>query len=446
MPRVGTALVALVVLAVACIAALATLIVAPPSSGLANERRAAPDVAVAPGVFMADAAELRPRDRTAHPRGFAKPNRSPRIVGGTPTTISQWPWQAAITLSPAVASGSALQRLGCGGAAVAPNLIVSAAHCFFLPRAGFAHPSNFAAVTGRTQLTSSDGQEIPFATYHVLVDASGNPLFNPGTQEFDAVLIELAAPSSTSTPIKLAGPDEADLWSPGRDAFVTGWGATREGGAPSNVLRQVQVAMISDPTCASPKSYGGGLKPAVMVCAGSLLGKRDACQGDSGGPLIVPVDGGGFRLVGDTSFGIGCGNRKFPGVYGRLGADPMRGLLQSMALALGGGDIVGSGGQPPPPSPPETQIDDEPNKKTDKRTANFDFASSKDGSSFQCKLDRKDFKPCNSPKRYRVDLGRHKFQVFATALGVPDPKPDAFKWNVKKNVEGGKKDGGGGGR
>ena len=77
--------------------------------------------------------------------------------------------------------------------------------------------------------------------------------------------------------------------------------------------------IIGDDFCGGPGSYGHGVQPGAMLCAGVPAGGVDTCQGDSGGPLVVPVSGAQtFRLVGDTSFGIGCARAQFPGVYGRL--------------------------------------------------------------------------------------------------------------------------------
>ena len=55
-----------------------------------------------------------------------------------------------------------------------------------------------------------------------------------------------------------------------------------------------------------------------MVCAGN--GATDTCQGDSGGPLMVPDSPSGLVLAGVTSWGFGCADPDFPGVYVRLGA------------------------------------------------------------------------------------------------------------------------------
>jgi secreted trypsin-like serine protease len=56
----------------------------------------------------------------------------------------------------------------------------------------------------------------------------------------------------------------------------------------------------------------------------------DTCQGDSGGPLLVPA-GTEMRLVGDTSYGAGCAEPGYPGVYGRLADATLREWVASVA-------------------------------------------------------------------------------------------------------------------
>ena len=53
-------------------------------------------------------------------------------------------------------------------------------------------------------------------------------------------------------------------------------------------------------------------------------------------------------------------------------------------------------------------------KKVKGRTAKFKFVSSEAGSTFECRLDKKKFKPCRSPKKYkRLKPGKHVFEVRA---------------------------------
>lgn len=52
-----------------------------------------------------------------------------------------------------------------------------------------------------------------------------------------------------------------------------------------------------------------------MFCAGLDQGGKDACNGDSGGPVI----GSDGTLVGVVSWGQGCAEPGYPGVYTRLG-------------------------------------------------------------------------------------------------------------------------------
>ena len=64
--------------------------------------------------------------------------------------------------------------------------------------------------------------------------------------------------------------------------------------------------------------------------------------------------------------------------------------------------------------PPETTITKGAPNKTQKSQVKFKFTSDEAGSTFECKLDKKPYKPCSSPKKVRrLDDGRHKFKVRA---------------------------------
>lgn len=93
---------------------------------------------------------------------------------------------------------------------------------------------------------------------------------------------------------------------------------------------------------------------------------------------------------------------------------------------------------PPPPAdlrPPRTRVLRAPPSRlftTKKwRRVAFRFNANEPGSGFRCKLDRKPYRDCTSPRAYRVGLGRHAFRVFAIdPAGNRDRSPAVFRFRL----------------
>jgi CSLREA domain-containing protein len=82
--------------------------------------------------------------------------------------------------------------------------------------------------------------------------------------------------------------------------------------------------------------------------------------------------------------------------------------------------------------PPRTRMLRQPRRVRAGRFASFYFTSNEAGSSFQCALDRARFRPCKSPKRYRLSRpGKHLFRVRAIDhSGNVDPTPVRRRFEV----------------
>eukprot|EP00091_Calanus_sinicus_P011018 TRINITY_DN2513_c0_g1_i5.p1 TRINITY_DN2513_c0_g1~~TRINITY_DN2513_c0_g1_i5.p1 ORF type:complete len:159 (-),score=50.25 TRINITY_DN2513_c0_g1_i5:69-545(-) len=106
-------------------------------------------------------------------------------------------------------------------------------------------------------------------------------------------------------------PEEGKEYPAGTECVVTGWGTTSEGGSLAKVLMKVTVIVLSDEECRG--AYGESDISDSMICAGVEEGGKDSCQGDSGGPLMC--GGPPLELSGIVSWGYGCAEPGFPGVY-----------------------------------------------------------------------------------------------------------------------------------
>jgi secreted trypsin-like serine protease len=316
----------------------------------------------------------------------------PRIVGGSGTPIEAYPWQAAVVVSPAKASGDAYVRQFCGGSLITPSIVLAAAHCLYdddpdCEATGGPEvctpadpggdgtkrvdPDDIDVVLGAARLSTAAPED-----EHSVQDVSYQPSFNPETFQNDIGYLVLSAPVELTPAVQtidLAGDDEAAVWAPDTPVEISGWGSTFDGGPTVDDLRAATVPIVADSSCASALVYGDGFDPATMVCAGYLGdGGVDTCSGDSGGPLEAPLEGGGYRLVGITSWGFGCAEPAAPGVYTRIAQAAPGGLRDDVVAkvaelettySLTPDEIVGSGGRPPvrqPHEPPRFPAVSEP--------------------------------------------------------------------------------------
>jgi hypothetical protein len=81
---------------------------------------------------------------------------------------------------------------------------------------------------------------------------------------------------------------------------------------------------------------------------------------------------------------------------------------------------------------PQTKIKKRPANHSTDTSPTFKFKSDEPDSKFKCKLDRKKFKKCKSPKTFHgLDPGKHTFKVEATdAFGNLDKSPAKDKFKV----------------
>ncbi|MGE4426119.1 MAG: serine protease [Solirubrobacteraceae bacterium] len=286
---------------------------------------------------------------------------SPRIVGGSPVTITDVPFQVALWDPAALGAGTTpWDGQFCGGAIVAPTKIVTAAHCVTTGGSTVA-PSTIRVLAGTSRLRGPDGPaDPPTARDLAVASIAVYPSYGPSTNDGDAAVIttagpvyDAATPSGAVAPITLLDPSqETAAASPDRSSPVriSGWGDLSAGAPPGSPdfrpadLHAATTHLYSTLICATTYLLRGEAITDRMVCAGEPGGGIDSCQGDSGGPMTAGVSGTP-RLAGIVSFGVGCAGALAPGVYTRLAH---RGISDWVRATAG---LPAAGAPAPAPAP-----------------------------------------------------------------------------------------------
>jgi hypothetical protein len=253
------------------------------------------------------------------------------VVGGDASDNGQYPYYVLLG--------------GCGGALIAPRVVLTAAHC----QPGSNNVGRTVTV-GPTQRNSLNNGNFQKAEKILVTDAKSHPNYGQGTGiNFDYALMLLEKDYIIDSDIKLVLNYNNNFPEAGTNLDVLGMGTTSSGASNvASMLRDVKVPAITNDEC--KQAYNSNSVTSKMLCAGYPEGKKDSCQGDSGGPL-VQINGNIHTQVGIVSWGAGCALAGKPGVYSRVSEEIewMQGVICDTWKV--DSDLCDGGFTPSPPTP-----------------------------------------------------------------------------------------------
>jgi hypothetical protein len=230
----------------------------------------------------------------------------------------------------------------CSGTVVAPNLVLTAAHCAENMQTGVLNEaSGYQVVTGNVDWDAPTTERQVSGVARVIVCSC----FDRRTDVGDVALLELSTP--TSAPAVTFAPSPRG----GTRALLAGWGLTSfNQGSPTERLRWAPTVVQHAERCEHEAPPFG---PASQICVMDTPSRQTgACGGDSGGPLLLPEPGavGGMVQIGVADHVYGECATTSPSVFTRV--DVLSAWVRGWVTALASAPPVSTSLPADPVAPP----------------------------------------------------------------------------------------------